>query len=162
MRRSRGFTLVETLAAVAILVILIATMWLGLASASDTYRISLFNAESATLADTVDTAIGDVLRYALWEGEDRFTNPDYGVSGGRLFLKDGKLCLTPSPLDRDADGLGIMPLLSDGAYSNLELSGFSLLYEDGVFRGSYTIAAGEISREIEFCFRTLRCGTEGA
>ena len=156
MRRSRGFTLVETLAAVAILVILIATMSLGLASASDTYRISLFDAESATLADTVDTALGDVLRYAAWEREDRFTNPDYGVSGGRLFLKEGKLCINPSPLDEDAEGLRITPLISDGAYSNLELSGFTLSYEDGVFRGSYTIASEGISREIEFCFRTLR------
>ncbi|MEG2176816.1 MAG: type II secretion system protein [Oscillibacter sp.] len=156
-RRSRGFTLTETLAAVLILTLLTGVIAVGISAAVRAKTQLLFTSESDLLAATLNTALGDVLHYATEPvTEDKtvsFTNANYGVLHGQLLCdaESGKLYLQPSAAPGDR-----FTLVSDGAYTNLKVSDFQLAYADGLFTGSYTITGGdEQAKTIPFYFRPL-------
>ena len=64
LKSNRGFTLVEMLVALAIVVMLSLMMSYGVSVGAAVQRESTFVAESDVLASTINTALGDVLRYA--------------------------------------------------------------------------------------------------
>ena len=64
LKSNRGFTLVEMLVALAIVVMLSLMMSVGASVGAQVQRESTFVAESDVLASTINTALGDVLRYA--------------------------------------------------------------------------------------------------
>ena len=64
LKSNRGFTLVEMLTALAIVVMMSLMMSVGASVGTAVQRESTFVAESDVLASTVNTALGDVLRYA--------------------------------------------------------------------------------------------------
>lgn len=157
-RNKQGFTLVETLAALLILSLLTAVIAMGTTTAVGIYRDSLFVSESGILRSTLNTALSDVLRYAAFaetvgEGDVSITNPNYGLFDGRILLEDGKLRLESAASDEG----DLLWLVSDGAYTTLQLRDFTLAYEDGLFQGSYVITDRDGKREspVTFAFRAL-------
>ncbi len=114
LKSNRGFTLLEMLVALAIVVMLSLMMSVGSSVGAQVQRESTFVAQSDILASTINTALGDVLRYSdvtlvdeLADGTEPspneaykyesiltneagqqllINNDGYGVSGGALVL----------------------------------------------------------------------------
>lgn len=108
LKSNKGFTLVEMLVALAIVVMMSLMMSVGASVGARVQREATFVAESDILASTLNTAVGDMLRYstiyttddvdasnnnALFQTmEDTtkkyclFDNDGYGISGGKLIL----------------------------------------------------------------------------
>lgn len=105
-----GVTLVETLTAVLILALLSGIILVGSRSMLTVYQGHTFTNESAMVSDTINTALSDVLRYAVPDGE-KYTNTVYQFSGSYLRIREGKIWL---PGDGKQTGL-----LNSGAYSSL-------------------------------------------
>ena len=64
LKSKRGFTLVELLASLMIVVLLSIMMSIGASVGMSVQRESTFVAQSDVLASTINTALGDVLRYS--------------------------------------------------------------------------------------------------
>ena len=102
LKNNAGFSLIEMLLAIAVLVLLIVGMQSGLDAGVHAYGESMFESNSAALAGILNSAIGDVLRYAedivdydtvpegAPAGADKvnfyFTNYEYGVRDAYLKL----------------------------------------------------------------------------
>ena len=164
MKRKRGaslgFTLMEMLAVVVVLVILAAGMTTGLSTATRAYRKSLFVSDSEVLKSTLNTALGDILRYALYEqtGENGivyFSNEHYQVSsGGHFVLSEGKLHIETGSGDR-------IRVINSGAYTGLVISTMTVAYDpySQVYLGQYTITSQDgalTTQDCVFTYRTLR------
>ena len=115
-RRNQGFTLVEMLCTVVILLLVSATVTVGTRLAVENYTASITASESQTLCTTVLDAVGDILRYSTrvtdWSEELHFQSDRY--DGVRYFaVEDGKVILA-------AEGTEIAPqkLLPVKAYPN--------------------------------------------
>lgn len=151
-----GMTLVETLAAIAILTLLSSIILIGAQAAMLSTRNSAFTAECQTVSDTIDTALSDPLRYATEITVDdggnvtAYSNPDYQIANGvvtvgvnpgstgdlgLIYLASGKLLLNAASYSN----LVVVPEnFSPGApYS----SNFKLTYHNltHTFAGSYQL-----------------------
>ena len=60
----KGLTLVELLAAIMILALIGVGMATGMTAATQTYERSVFSSETLVLQDTINTTLGEYLRYA--------------------------------------------------------------------------------------------------
>ena len=92
-RHNQGFTLVEMLCTVVILLLVSATVTVGTRLAVENYTASITASESQTLCTTVLDAVGDILRYSTrvtdWSEELHFQSDRY--DGVRYFaVEDGK------------------------------------------------------------------------
>lgn len=165
LKRSNGFTLVETLVAVLILVMLSSIVGVGINTAMKTYRELIFTSESDILASTVNTALSDLLRFASYEEESStdagkviFSNRDYyKVTNGSLDLSDGKIYI-----NTDDTGSGnYNALVNNGAYTTLQVSDLKLNYDNGIFLGSYTIEdrTGTLKKDVVYAFKSLKMTT---
>jgi len=162
--RNAGFTLIEMTVAVVVIVLVSAAMSSGLAVATRTYRESVFQSDSAVLCDTLNTALSDVLRFAIYTqtqegGAVLFANDQYNIlSPGHIANKEG--CLY---IDTGGGGGEQLLLVNSGAYVGLQVTGFTLTYESGtnIYDGAYLIsnADGTMTRECSFTFRSLRYPT---
>jgi len=151
-RRRAGFTLVEALVCILILNLLTLAVVTGTGAATQVYHKAVFVSESGLLADSVDTALSDVLRYAtdptVDNGTVRFDNANYSVSGGTILCSsDGRL-----ELEQTQGGTPVL-LLSKGVYAGKKLTDFTLTYEDGAYSGSYTISSGSAGAQQTETFR---------
>lgn len=184
MRQSRGFTLVETMVSLAILVMLISVISVGVSTAMKAYQSVTFISESDLLSSTVQTALADILRYAVYNEEDNppngevsITNESYGISRGGFFLENGRLMVNLGGGggiggDGSASGNGSAGgngasggdtadtffLVNDGAYTSMKMTDFEITYEEGLFSGKYVIESnsGKFKKTKEFAFRTLK------
>lgn len=174
LRNNSGFTLVEMMAVVLILVIMIAGMGKTMDAGTQIYQDAMFESESATLAGILNTAIGDILRYSRdilvnteyfedASGElivkERvgfvFTNLEYGIQDAYFYI--------PMIQGGGAQGVlqmknlrnpEIVELVNIGAYSNLVVSGFQITYvapgavvEGKTVRGDYFLVSYKITSE---------------
>ena len=71
LKNCAGFSLLEMLAAVGILVILVVGMQAGITAGVREYGDAVFESNACALADIMDTTLGDILRYS----EDIELNP---------------------------------------------------------------------------------------
>lgn len=171
-RRSKGFTLVETLASMVILIMLVSVIGTGVSASMKTYRDLTFVSESDILASTIYTAMSDVLRFADYEAEQDgtiyFTNVNYGISKGYIFLQNGMFMIylgngniestnestnsitenyAAKSLTESSDDPYTFYIVNKGSYTSMSIvestgdDGFSMTYDEdqGVFSGSYTI-----------------------
>lgn len=148
LKNNSGLTLVETLVALFILVMMIVGMDTVMDSSMRVYDEATFEADSSIMANIVNTALGDVLRYA--EDVDTadgqafvdasgtnipnnvqfvFTSYDYGMMSGYFALKNGILEM------RDITGEKTTELVNSGVYrakatmySDLIISNFRIVY----------------------------------
>ena len=178
-----GFTLVEMLVCVVILVLLVIAMGTGISTAVRVYHESIFQSNSATLTSMLNATIDDVLRYSediyvLQDGTTDFangekvievssvpsgvtflfTNKEYSGQHAYIFANSGD---TGSPVQM-MNILGGSPrdLLNTGAYPNLTVKDLIILYDSGagVFRVSYKIAStenAEYTLDVESVVRIL-------
>lgn len=141
LRSVKGFTLIEILVSMLILTFLVIGMGPGMKTALSVYQESTFQSSSTALIGTVNATLGDVLRYAEDVGivEDgntfTFSNADYGMQNATLMLSESgdKVIVV-----KDHNG-NELPLLPEGAYPNMEITDFSVVYRGGVFRILYSI-----------------------
>ncbi len=64
-RKNAGFSLIEMLVCILILVFLIMGIGVGMDAGSQIYRDATFESDSATLAGILNTNLGDILRYSI-------------------------------------------------------------------------------------------------
>ena len=164
-RNSRGFTLAETLAALVIVVLLAMSVQMGTMTALRTRTASRFQSESEILATTLNSALGDMLHYATCARYDGaggtvyLNNPGYGIVNGQILTKDGRLYVNATTgLSASDPNATLLTLTGAGAYTDLTVSGFKMLYDKDncLFYGSYEINGPEQAKKtIDFAFRSL-------
>lgn len=158
LKSKSGFTLIEMVTAMAILVFLIIGMGATMDAGAQIYHEAIFEADSATLADILNTSLGDILRYSkdvkvngVYDGDKNgtpdtfhssdgavvlpaqvgffFSNREYGVTDGYFY--------TPLHADGSSKGVlqirtlskaDIMDLVNTGAYPDLVITNFVITY----------------------------------
>lgn len=159
LKSSRGLSLVETLCAVLILILLGLMVNTGLNMALNSYREITAQAEAELLLSTLADALADDLRYArdvkveTVDGKEVVSynsdsyNGENGHASFRVDEKTGQLL---------ANDLRVLP---EGVYGNgaYRVSDFKLTYADGVFQLVLEIqqAEGDISVGTELSVRCL-------
>jgi prepilin-type N-terminal cleavage/methylation domain-containing protein len=110
-RGKAGFTLVEMLATILILVLLVAGMSVGIASAYRIYSTAIFESDSAVMISNINKTLGDILGYAQelrtdapfrdWSGialptgtganavNFVFSNSEYGLQQAYFYVSTG-------------------------------------------------------------------------
>ena len=170
-KKNKGFTLVETLVAIVILLLMTAGLTIGISAAAKTYKQITFTNNSETLRDTINTAFSDVLRYARNIEADGqhvyFSTNDYqaGVISGYVTLdSEGKLII----VNRDDRSIQ-NSLMNDKVYAGLHLENFTLTYTEadadananagtgGIFTGRYTITdkTGTYNKQGYFKYKVI-------
>ena len=163
LKTNGGFTLIEMLAALLILVLLVVGMGYAMESASRVYEASTFEAQSGSLSGILNTALGDVLRYSYVVNENPgtvedsagnhiskanvgffFTSLDYGIRDGYFY--------TPKQPDGTYQGVlqmknlhdsNVVELVNSGAYPNMAVSNFKITYvAPGASVGGETVRGG--------------------
>ena len=166
-RAKRGFSLLEMMVALAILVFIVLGVGVGMDAGIDIYKEAVFEADSASMAGIVNSNLGDILRYStrvtVNDGENLldangskvskqdvgfvFTSVDYGIKDAYFYtpvLEDGtsKGVLRITNLKKDKD----MELVNTGAYPDLDITNFKITYYEpgttsvengGLGRGGY-------------------------
>lgn len=180
-RKNAGFSLIELICTMLILVLLVMGIGVGMDAGSSIYRDATFEADSATLAGILNTTISDVLRYSmvsetegmrnLPEGMTSYdlpyvyTNLEYGVQRAYFAIhqySDGTSVLRMINL-KDSKSVD---LVNTGAYPELGISNFVVSYiprrstgvEGGYFEVSYEIHSAIDSskkREVELIVRLM-------
>jgi len=129
-----------------LMVFLAIGMGVGMSSGTKVYRHATFETDSAMLADTLNSSLGDVLRYCEdlrknpgvfqdSRGEQLmphqapfvFTNLEYGVQDGYLFLKSDGENGNVIQL-RNLKNSNQVELINAGAYANLVVTDFRMTY----------------------------------
>ncbi len=181
-RAKAGFTMIELLVSVVIMVFLAIGMGAGMDSGSKVHRDANFETDSAMLVDTLNSALGDVLRYSkdIRENKDVFqdslgnqhnhyyvpfvfTNLEYGVQDGYLMLDSEG---TKTIQIRSLKNSDQYELVNVGAYSNLNVTDFHLSYvspaEDTGGNTGYVVATyvihnanNTLSKEISTVIRFM-------
>lgn len=114
LKSKRGFTLVELLAALMIVVMMSLMMSVGVSVGASVQRESSFVAQSDVLSSTINTALGDVLRYSTVELVDT-SDGDLGalVTKSVLVDEDGNRCLISNDSYGISDGAVVLNQYGD-------------------------------------------------
>ena len=172
-RQKSGFTLIEMMCALLILVILTMGISVSVTAGTGIYRDTIFESESATLADILNTALGDVLRHSIdirevtavelaEQGSEAgipgfddssiryvFTSLDYGIQDAYFHIPDQIESGTIQM--KNLRNSSVLELVNTGAYPDLEIYDFQIQYsprtgpgiEGGYFRISYQIRSAD-------------------
>lgn len=134
LKRNAGFTMVEMLCAVAVLLLLCLLMYTGINMAVTDYRAFTSEAETQLLLDSLTDALADKLRYAE-VSIDASGKVSYSIGGGKVELK-----ANPNDSNAKIVTVGGRDLLPDGVYGN-----------DGAYGASvrYTVEAADIVPELD-------------
>jgi len=148
LKNKAGLTLIEMMVALLIMVFLVLGMGVGMDSGSRVYQSAIFEADSAALADTLNTSLGDILRYSceIRKNEGVFEN----FSGDHIVAEDVGFVFTNyeygiqdayfhTPVFADGTSKGVLQLknlknaevvelLNAGAYPELVVSNFKITY----------------------------------
>ena len=163
-RAKRGFSLLEMLVALAILVFIVLGIGVGMDAGIDIYKEAIFEADSASMAGIVNSNLGDILRYStrvtVNDGTNLldasgskipkeslgfvFTSADYGIKDAYFYtpvLEDGssKGVLRLTNLKEDKD----MELVNTGAYPDLYIANFRITYYE---LGTTSVTNGGLGR----------------
>ena len=159
----KGLTLVELLAAIMILALIGVGMATGMTAATQTYERSVFSSETLVLQDTINTTLGDYLRYASGVVDDSgavtVASEEYGT--GTFVTGKGGAVFTPGAgyLYFDAGGKKAL-VVNSGAYTDLAVKNFVITYapDTGVFHVTYQLQkkGGEgVAVDCQTDFRSL-------
>jgi len=163
LRTKRGFSLLESLITLTIVLIITVCVTIGISASNRLYRKSLFSSESEILSSTIDIALSDILRYSTnvinTDGNISFSNSNYSVVNGHLLVKDGRIYINVSDENPD-DVMGpyLKTIVGNSTYTTIDASELTLDYSDGVYTGSYTLTSNfdtSLSKTFDFTFRTL-------
>ena len=167
-RSKKGFTFVETLVCVLIIALLSAVTLTGIRAAWSAHENALFESESEILANTINTALGDVLHYSVYESTSKGTdgivnisNQNYGILHGSILLGDDGHFYIKVAQPKNATRL---VLISDGAYTNIKVKDFTMYFNnyngtadvDWAYHGSYTlVGSGGQTKKVDFVIRPI-------
>lgn len=162
LRARRGLTLVEMVAATAVLALLALMLHTGLLMAQNSYRQITGESERQLLVSTLSDLLANELRYARNVDPDpggetllHYTSVNYGRNTTLTLNAQGQL---------EASG---RLMLSAGAYGNgsYRIDTCSIDYDEGtgIFQVSLTVTGGgEGTNETEFSVRCLNGGEGGS
>ena len=162
-RAKRGFSLLEMMVALAILVFIVLGIGVGMDAGIDIYKEAIFEADSASMAGIVNSNLGDILRYStrvtVNDGTNLlnasgvkipkeslgfvFTSADYGIKDAYFYTPEqgdttkGVLRLTNLKEDKD------MELVNTGAYPDLYIANFRITYYE---LGTTSVTNGGLGR----------------
>ncbi len=148
LAKKSGFTLIEMLATLLILVFLILGIGTGMDSAVRIYDEAKFEANSASMANIVNTSLGDILRYSdnltvvdpdvgyfvdssntrVPDVDLVFTNYEYAVRDAYFSLKDGSNNDDGILRLRNLTNGTVVELVNTGAYPDMKIGDFHLVY----------------------------------
>ncbi|MDD2955975.1 MAG: prepilin-type N-terminal cleavage/methylation domain-containing protein [Oscillospiraceae bacterium] len=113
----RGFTLIETLAAIAVMAVFIVAAGAGVSAAVGSYQNMTKSAEASVLLGSSVAAVGDEIRSSLAVDPDAktYTSAVYGA-GAQLLSDDGRLYV------QSADGSRFELLAAQTYTSGLQVS----------------------------------------
>ena len=157
-----GFTLIEMLATLLILVFLVLGIGTGMDSALTIYDEARFESNSAAMANIVNTSLGDILRYSenlTTPGDEEFfvdssntkvpdvefvfTNYEYAVRDAYFSLKNSSNTTDGILRMRNLRDGNVIELVNTGAYPDLKIGNFDITYlakstgDDGNPTGGY-------------------------
>lgn len=176
-RKNGGFTLIEMLCALLILVFLVIGMGTGMNAGARIYRDATFEAESATLQGIVNTSLGDILRYSInirpvtaaekqEKGSDIgipqatdpsiryvFTSLDYGIQDAYFYIPPHVSGGNKGPVQmKNLRNAIPVELVNTGAYPDLVISEFEISYSPRIapgIEGGYFEITYKISSETD-------------
>lgn len=148
LKNKGGFTLIEMMAALLILVLLVVAMGYVMDSASQVYEASTFESQSGSLSGILNTALGDILRYSYTVTKNDgtmkdsagnhvaeedvgffFTSLDYGIRDGYFYAPwhpdgtyQGVLQI------KNLHDSNVVELVNAGSYPNMAVSNFHITY----------------------------------
>ena len=166
LKNRSGMTLMEMLVSILILVMLVVAMGTGMNSGMRIYEDAIFESNSATLANIVNTTLSDILRYCevkefsnpyVPDQEFVITNLDYGIKDAYFLLGDGE---DQSILQmKNTHNKSVVDLVNTGSSPDLKISEFKIIYNDtGYFQIEYKITSRvneEKVREVTSVVRLL-------
>lgn len=126
LRNNKGFTLIEMMAVMAILVILIMGMGSTMDAGAEIYQEASFEADSGSLAGILNTALGDILRYSYNGEADNWLIKINGEENDEYF--------------KTSDGTYLLPEEVPFVFTNLEYGVmdayfYTPVYADGTTKG---------------------------
>ena len=143
-----GFTLIEMLATLLILVFLVLGIGTGMDSALRIYDEARFESNSAAMANIVNTSLGDILRYSenlTTPGDEEFfvdssntkvpdvefvfTNYEYAVRDAYFSLKNSSNTTDGILRMRNLRDGNVIELVNTGAYPDLKIGDFHITYQ---------------------------------
>ena len=160
-RKNAGFSLIEMMCTLLILVLLVMAIGVGMDAGGKIYKDATFEAESATLAGIMNTTLGDILRYSVKveklsqqqqadlgviDQNFLFTSVDYGIESAYFYIppneKGGYRGIMQMKSLKDAEVT--LDLMNTGAYPDLVISDLSVVYHErknpGVEGGYFDIS----------------------
>ncbi|MDD4201105.1 MAG: prepilin-type N-terminal cleavage/methylation domain-containing protein [Eubacteriales bacterium] len=156
IKNKKGFTLVEMIAAIAVLALMGVGLTAGLGAATKSYEAMMFSANSEVLEDSINTAFANTLRYAsdvTTTNGVHFTSKDYPVTqlGGHVDCIEGRLMMCSDDSLQQTNWL-----LSDKTYTGYDVTDWSLTYSEGIFTATYKITDGRYTKEdCGFTYRNI-------
>ena len=148
-RAKRGFSLLEMLVALAILVFIVMGIGVGMDAGVKIYKEAIFEADSGSLSGIINTNLGDILRYSsrvtVNKGDNLqdasgvfvskqdvefvFTSMEYGIHDAYFCMpeeqegtNDGVLQITNLKKEKTLE------LVNSGAYPDLKIVDFEIHY----------------------------------
>ena len=153
LTKKGGFSLIEMMCALLILVLLIMAIDVGFKAGGTIYQDATFEAESATLAGILNTSLGDILRYSIDVRETTaterekygndvgiphasdstkhyvFTSLDYGIQDAYFYVPFHENGTNMGALQmKNTRNPNVVELVNTGAYPNLVVSDFNITY----------------------------------
>ena len=163
LKNKAGFSLIELLCALLILVLLVMGIGTGMDAGMNIYEDATFEAESASLAGILNTSLGDILRYSqnIRINNDKledssgsyvvkedvgfvFTNIEYGIQDAYFYtpMKEGNVSMGVLQM-KNLRNANVVELVNTGAYPDLVISNFKIVFYDqsetGVGGGYFTV-----------------------
>ena len=183
LKSNAGFTLIEILVALAILVVLVVGMGASMNAGTRIYHEATFESDSASMAGILNTNLGDILRYSqdirvntgsMEDSEGTyhsatkvpfvFTNLEYGIQDAYfeiVSIEDSDGVLQMKSLKNTKS----MDLVNTGAYPGLKITEFQIEYvpasatlRGGYFNVSYKIYSNsdeDLSRDVTAVIRLM-------
>jgi prepilin-type N-terminal cleavage/methylation domain-containing protein len=166
LKSQKGFTLVEMLACVVMLMLLAGICSAGTSVAMNSYNMSLFESNSQMVESTLELYMGDIIRHGtVKEGTDPdnptekkllITNPSYGIYDGWIELVDGHIYVRKTKEDTTG-----MKLLAGTNYTqSLKVNDFTLNYNEaeksvtGTYKIESTVVAG-LEKKCDFTYKLV-------
>ncbi len=144
LNNKAGFTLMEMLVSIFVLVLLVMGIGTSMDSGLQVYKTSNLNANSGILADIINTSLDDLLRYAEVQVVDSakptydakgaegigflFTSRDFGMLGARFVLGTDGILKMQGRAGEDGKLPAAVELVNGGSYSDLKVTEFSITY----------------------------------
>ncbi len=180
LQSKAGFSLMELLVTMLILLLLTAGIGYSMDVGSKIYRESVFESHSALLAETLNTSLNDILgnstkAWVLEAAEKEkypesvdfaFSNSDYGATNAYLAVDEGRQILKIF----NPDSVEEKELVNTGTYPDLEIENFQIQFYPrdtsktgtqqygGYFTISYTIKSTNhtsLTRQVQTVVRRL-------